>query len=298
MQAVVGADVESSFCSSDTRPGCWVVISPHRICLAVAALYGLVHYLQHADVPVIAVRVDYLCHPFKKFVGTLVLEVNVKTWRGGVLAREVSRIRNVYILRGTAVRNSYLSSISILSNLSPWRTMQIDNDIEPRITCPSTDLLQVMQSTLREMFTVRENQILTNPVPNRDTDSIQPVRFHFGDIILGSPGAPVLCPGCVGLCLSKLTDAIEFRGLTTTTHAVPFIIGHPGLDNELRAQVNSADWQVVRKPARGFIAVLVLHNGSLLQVCDIADEGIVPRGQPCYRQASIDRDGNKQRSHD
>ena len=80
MQAVVGADVEGGFCGSNTRPCCWVVGSPHRICLTVAALYGLVNYLQHADVPIIVIRVDYVCHPFKKFVGTLILVVNVETW--------------------------------------------------------------------------------------------------------------------------------------------------------------------------------------------------------------------------
>lgn len=53
--------------------------------MAVAALYGLVEYFQHTDVPVIAICVDDFCHPFEEFVRALVLVVNVEAWRRSVL---------------------------------------------------------------------------------------------------------------------------------------------------------------------------------------------------------------------
>ena len=78
MQKIIWADVESCFCRSYTRPRCWVVNLPHGICLTVVALNGLVEYFQHADISVVVVCVDDVCHPFEEFVRTLVLVANIE----------------------------------------------------------------------------------------------------------------------------------------------------------------------------------------------------------------------------
>ena len=88
----------------------------------------------------------------------------------------------------------------------------------------------------------------------------------------------MFCPGSISFCLSKLADAIEFRCLTPAAHVVPFIVGHLGLDDELRAEVYSADWQLARKLAFLFLS---LQGASLMWVLDIASEGIISCGHPC-----------------
>lgn len=78
MQKIFRADVKSSFCSSYTRPRCWVVCLSHGICLAVHAIDGLVDHFQHANIPIISVGVDDVGYPFEEFVGALVLVVNIE----------------------------------------------------------------------------------------------------------------------------------------------------------------------------------------------------------------------------
>ena len=87
MQAVIGADVEGGFGSSNARPCSRIVRSPHRICLTVAALYGLVDHLQHADIPVIVICMDDVRHPLEESVSAFVLIINVEPRRGGVLGQ-------------------------------------------------------------------------------------------------------------------------------------------------------------------------------------------------------------------
>ena len=90
VQAIVGADVESSFFSPNARPRCRVISLPHRIGLAVATLDRLVDYLQHSHIPVIVVGMDDICHPLEKLVSAFVLVIDVETSRGGDLKRSVT----------------------------------------------------------------------------------------------------------------------------------------------------------------------------------------------------------------
>ena len=85
MQLVVGGDFEGGFGGSDARVCGGIVILPHGIRFAVAALDGLVDNLQHAHVSVIVVRVDDVGHPFEKFVCTLILVVNIEAGSRSVL---------------------------------------------------------------------------------------------------------------------------------------------------------------------------------------------------------------------
>ena len=238
MQTVVRTDVELRFCGSDARPGGGIVSLPHGICLAVAALDGLVEYFQHADIPIICVCVDDVGHPFEESVRAFVLIVNVEAWR-----RSGLKGCHLLLISMSVIGTTYLSGIRIVSDLSSRRTKQINDDVKPCIARPSTDLLQVMQSTLGKVFAVREDQIFTNPVSDRNPNSIQSVRLHLGDVILGGPCIPMLCPCRVGLSLPKFADAIKLGCCTAAAHAVPLIVGHPGLDDELRAETDPADWQ-------------------------------------------------------
>ena len=89
VQAVVGADIEGSFGGSNACPCGGIVRFSHGICLTVAALYGLVDDFQHADIPVIVVRMDDMRHPLEEFVSAFVLVIHVKTRRGGILGRVI-----------------------------------------------------------------------------------------------------------------------------------------------------------------------------------------------------------------
>ena len=86
METVASGDVESSFGSTDARPCGWVVCLSHGIGVGVDAHDRLVEYFQHADVPVVVIRVRDISHPFEELVSALILVVNVETWRGSVLS--------------------------------------------------------------------------------------------------------------------------------------------------------------------------------------------------------------------
>lgn len=107
----------------------------------------------------------------------------------------------------------------------------------------------------------------------------------------------MLCPRRVGLSLSKLTDAIELRCCVITAHAVPLIVGHPGLDDELRTEIDATDWQAGGYSARAFILFGAGHYGCLTGVYAMTWKGIIPCGYPCGREASIGHDGKNERLH-
>jgi len=104
---------------------------------------------------------------------------------------------------------------------------------------------------LGEMLAVTVDDVFTDPVAYRYTNGVQAIRLHLGNVGLCGPRAPVLRPGRVGLRLSKLTDAIEFRfRIAVTAHGTPFIACHPGFHDELGTEIDTSDLARWGQPCR------------------------------------------------
>lgn len=105
------------------------------------------------------------------------------------------------------------------------------------------------------------------------------------------------CPSGVGLRLSKHTDAIEFGCCTAAAHTIPLIVGHPGLDDELRTEIDSTDWQGGGERALSFIVFLMLHDVSLVRILTMGPNRTVSCKHPCRRKGSIGRDRENEKFH-
>lgn len=138
---------------------------------------------------------------------------------------------------------TYLSGIRITGHLRSGRTVQINNDVESGITRPSTDLFQVLQPALRKVFAVRVDQIFTDPVTHRDANDVEAVRLHLGYVVLRGPRAPVFRPSRVGRSLPEHTHAVKLGLGVAAAHGTPLTSRHPGLEDELRTEVDSADFR-------------------------------------------------------
>ena len=102
--------------------------------LGVPVLDGLVHQLDCAGLGKVGVCVDDVGHPFEPLVCSLVLPVDVEAGVGGILPGE-----RLVLLLGT------------------WCTVQVDDDVEPGITRPFADSLEILECALGEVLTVGKN---------------------------------------------------------------------------------------------------------------------------------------------
>lgn len=181
----------------------------------------LIDNLEHSNIAELVVLVDVGGHPLQELQRPLELIILVKSSDGRILARK-----------------------RILRRLGPGSTMQINDNIQARITSPLTQILQVLQPALREMLTVRVDQVLAHPVPDRDPDGIQPITYHLSDVILCDPGAPVARKSTVRVGLTQARDAVELGFLAAAAHIRPRLLCDPWLEDKLGAQIHAPDLAV------------------------------------------------------
>lgn len=160
---------------------------------------------------------DQVGHPLEPLQSPLILLLLIEARRGRHLARE-----------------------SIIRRLSSGETMQIHDNVQACITRPPAQLLDIVQTALREVLALI-NEVLAQPVSDRNTDSVEAVAHDLGDVFLGRPAAPVARKGAVGLVLAQRHDAVELGLGSATAHVFPGTFGNPGLEDELRAEIDTAD---------------------------------------------------------
>lgn len=110
--------------------------------------------------------------------------------------------------------------------------MQVNNNIQTRITRPPAQRLQILKPTLREMLTIPINQILLHPVTHRHADGVQPIALDLVDVLLGDPRPPVLRKGAIRRVLPDTRYTVELGFLPAAAHVRPGVLGNPGLEDE------------------------------------------------------------------
>lgn len=81
--------------------------------------------------------------------------------------------------------------------------MQVEDDVESRIFCPTANTLEIGKTALGEVFAVGIHDGLVNPISKWNTDGIESKASDLGDIVLGNPAAPMFLEGGVGPSLSE-----------------------------------------------------------------------------------------------
>ena len=185
-----------------------IVIPPHRTSL-VCILHRLIDNLQHTHVAELVVLVNLLGHPLEKLQRPLILILLVKPWVRRILPRK-----------------------RVIRRLRPRSPMQVNNNIQTRITRPPAQRLQILKPTLREMLTIPINQILLHPVTHRHADRVQPIALNLVNVLLGNPRSPVLRKGAIRRVLPDTRHAVELGFLPAAAHVRPGVLGNPGLEHE------------------------------------------------------------------
>lgn len=136
---------------------------------------------------------------------------------------------------------THLAGEWLLRVLSIRSSVKINNDIHASITRPTTYLLEICKSTIREVLAVIL-QAFVNPVSDRNTDSVETVADHLVDIILSDPSRPVCRPNRISLALTQSAHAIKFgTGVVAAHIVVPLVACHPWLNNELGPEIDASN---------------------------------------------------------
>lgn len=200
---IVCGDFKAIFDGTDTRESCGVVLGDHsRSCALIPD--GFVDDLDRSNISKVGVCMDDFGNPFEPLVGSLVLVVHIEPGR-----------------------MSELSSERLFSLLCTWGAVQVEDDVESRIFCPTANTLEIGKTALGEVFAVGIHDGLVNPISKRDTDCIESKASDFGNIVLGNPATPMLLEGSVGPSLPEFQHAVKLGLLAPATHFVPFIVHHP-----------------------------------------------------------------------
>lgn len=221
---IVRGDFKVIFDGADTRESCGVVLGDHsRSCALILA--GLVDDLDRSNICEVGVGVDDFGNPFEPLVGSLVLVAHIEP-----------------------SRRSKLPSERLFSLLCTRGAVQVEDDVESRIFCPTADTLEIGKTTLGEVFAVGIHDGLVNPISKRDTDGIESKASDLGDIVLGNPAAPMFLEGGVGPSLAEFQYAVKLGTLASATHLVPFIVHHPWFGDELTTEIDTAYFSLSWEP--------------------------------------------------
>ena len=129
--------------------------------------------------------------------------------------------------------------------LRPRSPMQVDDDKEVTSRSPSYNSIQVLNATLREVFTIRVYQVFFHPIAYRYPDSVQAIALHFVEVALLYPCLPMLLKFFVGSFLTQVTNAVELGVLPMTTNLCPCIFRPsmvPARTANLGWRPGSCDW--------------------------------------------------------
>lgn len=225
MDIIVRGDIQAFFDGAYTRESCRVVLGDHsRGCGFICG--GLIDDLDRPNVGKVGVGVDYSGNPFEILVRSLVLVVHVEPGRRSVLPGE--RLSGLLCTRGT---------------------VQVEDDIESGIFCPTTYTLEIGEAALGEVLAVLVNDVLINPIAERNTNGIKPETGDLGDIFLGNPASPMCLEGGVGCTLPEFRCAVELAILAPTAHLTPFFTHHPWLNDEPTAKIDPANFSAGGEPS-------------------------------------------------
>ena len=139
-----------------------------------------------------------------------------------IIVREVTDGRGI----------THLSSVWVLYHLSSRCSVEVNDDVEACIACPSAELFQICKPALREVLAIRVDNVFSHPVPDWNADGVQSIALHLSYITLSDPSVPVILESCICCFLSEARNAIEFGLIWATAHTAPFVFRNPWLKHK------------------------------------------------------------------
>ena len=110
--------------------------------------------------------------------------------------------------------------------------MQVDDNVEVTSRSPANDLVQLLNTSTWEVFTVSIYEIFLHPVAHRYPNTVQANSLHLIEAVLGDPSSPTVPERLVRGILSQQTDAVELGTTVSIPPVLLFPFCHPFLDFE------------------------------------------------------------------
>lgn len=129
---------------------------------------------------------------------------------------------------------TYVAGVLLVGELRARSTVEIHDDVQAGITSPADKTVEELE-TAAGVELALVDELLAHPEANRNTDGVQAQACNLVDVLLGGPGVPVTAEGFVGSFLAESLNASPFVVVTAAADAVPGVITHPGLEDELGA---------------------------------------------------------------
>ena len=82
------------------------------------------------------------------------------------------------------------------------------------------------------MLAVCIYEVLFHPIADGYPDSIQSHTLHLIEVVFSDPSSPMVPKRLVCSILAQEADAVEFGTTVSSSHVLPFLLGHPFLDYE------------------------------------------------------------------
>lgn len=126
--------------------------------------------------------------------------------------------------------------------------MKIHNDIDAGIVAPTNQTVEVCDASTRKELAFLD-KIFTDPEADGDADRVETKTLDLANVVLRDPSVPVLLERSIGSVLAKLLDTRPLIVETTAAHTGELIRCHPWLDDELGAEIDTADLVAAGKPS-------------------------------------------------
>jgi hypothetical protein len=153
--------------------------------------------------------------------------------------------------------------------------MKIHDDIQPSILRPAHQPVKILQTSPWVKLIVID-KIFFDPESHRHANSVQSVGHNLVDILLRDPRIPMRSKGSVGSFLADCLDTFPLIVGATAAHAVPFVVGHPWFNDELRAKIHAPDLWGRGQPSGVRVACSGLYLVSRLVGYDGGMKAYVP----------------------
>ncbi len=143
-----------------------------------------------------------------------------------------------------------MAGVLLVRKLRSRTSVKIHNDIDAGIVAPTDQAVEVCDASAWKELAIL-NKVFTDPEANRDADRVKTQTLDLADVVLRDPSVPVFLERGIGGVLTKFLDTRPLIVETAAAHAGELIRSHPWFNDELGAEVDTADLVAAGKPSIG-----------------------------------------------
>jgi hypothetical protein len=188
---------------------------------------------------------DTVGHPLEELECSLIVGRSVELW--GIHALVMNLLARS-VQSTNKIRVSYMASELLIRRLRSRGTVEINDGIDTILLAPPDNTVKIGEAPAGVIL-VCINKALSHPEADGNAHGIQANLLNLLDIGLGNPRVPVIFPDLVSLGLTEGLDAIPLVVPAVAAHVLPAILRKPLLDDELGAEVYTADLARLGQPA-------------------------------------------------